>query len=120
MAQVGRMPSLKMVAVCDQNVHRAVQSAIDVGFAISDIQVCHDLPQALKACQLGQLVVVDRAELLVQMPLVVVLEATGDPQGAASTALACIEAGRHVVMATKEAEVVVGAELARRAQEKGW
>jgi predicted homoserine dehydrogenase-like protein len=119
MAQVGRMPSLKMVAICDQNTQRAVQAAIGVGFAISEIQVCDDLSQALKANLLGHLVVVDRAELLVQMPLVVVLEATGDPEGAAVTALACIEAGRHVVMATKEAEVVVGAELARRAQEKG-
>ncbi len=119
MAQVGRMPSLKMVAICDQNIQRAVQAAIGVGFAISEIQVCDDLSQALKANLLGHLVVVDRAELLVQMPLVVVLEATGDPEGAAVTALACIEAGRHVVMATKEAEVVVGAELARRAQEKG-
>lgn len=119
MAQVGRMPSLKMVAICDQNIERAVQAAVGVGFAISEIQVCYGLPQALKAHQLGHLVVVDRAELLVQMPLAVVLEATGDPKGAAVTALACIKAGRHVVMATKEAEVVVGAELARRAKEKG-
>ena len=119
MAQVGRMPSLKMVAICDQNIQRAVQAAIGVGFAISEIQVCDDLSQALNANLLGHVVVVDRAELLVQMPLVVVLEATGDPEGAAVPALACIEAGRHVVMATKEAEVVVGAELARRAQEKG-
>ena len=119
MAQIGRMPSLKMIAVCDQNTQRAVQAAIGVGFAVSDIQVCDDLSQALKASQMGHLVVVDRAELLVQMPLAVVLEATGDPQGAAATALACIEAGRHVVLATKEAEVVVGAELARRAHEKG-
>jgi predicted homoserine dehydrogenase-like protein len=119
MAQIGRMPSLKMIAVCDQNTQRAVQAAIGVGFAISDIQVCDDLSQALKASQMGRLVVVDHAELLVQMPLTVVLEATGDPHGAAATALACIEAGRHVVLATKEAEVVVGAELARRAREKG-
>jgi len=101
MAQIGRMPSLKMIAVCDQNTQRAVKAAIGVGFAISDIQVCDDLSQALKASQMGRLVVVDRAELLVQMPLTVVLEATGDPHGAAATALACIEAGRHVVLATK-------------------
>jgi predicted homoserine dehydrogenase-like protein len=49
----------------------------------------------------------------------VVLEATGDPEGAARTASLAIEAGRHVVMATKEAEVVVGPILAHRAAARG-
>lgn len=119
MAQIRRMSGVRMVAICDQNPQRAVETALQVGFSADAVKFCTDLPTAQACAAQGHLVVVERTDWLVQLPLVAVLEATGDPQGAAATALSCIEAGRHVVLATKEAEVVVGAELARRARERG-
>lgn len=118
-AQIHRMPGLRVIAICDQQPEKAVALAKRSGLDPAQIFVAHDLVSAQAAAAKGQCVVVDRAEWLAQLPLEAVLEATGDPQGAAATALACIEAGKHVVLATKEAEIVVGPELARRAQERG-
>ena len=118
-AQARRMAQLQVAAICDQNVDRARQAARDAGFEDQRVRVCADLPQALQALAQEQVAIVDAAPLLAQLPTTAVLEATGDPQAAAATAQACLAAGRHVVMATKEAEIVVGAELARLAAARG-
>jgi predicted homoserine dehydrogenase-like protein len=118
-AQAARMQGLKVIAVCDRDTARARAAALAAGHPPERVRLCADLAAARAAVEAGALAVVDSAQLLVQLPLVAVLEATGDPEGAAATALAAIEAGRHVVIATKEAEIVVGPELARRAAERG-
>ena len=118
-AQARRMQQLQVAALCDQNVERARKAAQDAGFEESQVRVCAALPQAVEAMSQGRVVIVDSAALLAQLPTAAVLEATGDPHAAAATAQACLEAGRHVVLATKEAEIVVGAELSRRATARG-
>lgn len=118
-AQAGRMSGLRVVAICDRDTARARAAAVAAGHAPERIRDCHDVGGARQAIEQGCVAIVTAAQVLVQLPLQAVLEATGDPEGAAATALAAIEAGLHVVLATKEAEVVVGAELARRAAERG-
>jgi predicted homoserine dehydrogenase-like protein len=49
----------------------------------------------------------------------VVVDATGSPDAAAANALAAIRRGRHVVMVTVEADVLVGAVLRRAADAAG-
>jgi predicted homoserine dehydrogenase-like protein len=118
-AQASRMHGLDVIAICDRDTARAHAAAIAAGHPAQRVRVCADLRAARAAVAAGVIAVVDCADTLAQLPLVAVLEATGDPESAAATALAAIEAGRHVVIATKEAEIVVGPELARRAAERG-
>ena len=118
-AQALRMSGLRVVAICDKDTARARASAVAAGHAPASIRSCPDLASARQAVEQGCIAIVDAAQVLVQLPLVAVLEATGDPEGAAFTAAAAIDAGLHVVIATKEAEIVVGPELARRAAERG-
>lgn len=118
-AQARRMPSLQVAALCDRDVDRARAAAHAAGLDAAQVAVCGDLPQAQRAQRQGQVIIVDSAALLAQLSLAAVLEATGDPHSAAATAEACLEAGQHVILATKEAEIVVGAELARRAAARG-
>ena len=118
-AQARRMSGLRVVAICDRDADRARASAVAAGHAPDGIRVCRDVVGARQAIAQGCIAIVTNAQDLVQLPLVAVLEATGDPEGAAATASAAIEAGRHVVIATKEAEIVVGAELSRQAAERG-
>jgi predicted homoserine dehydrogenase-like protein len=117
-AQASRMQSLQVVAVCDRDTGRAREAVLAAGLAPAQVRVCSDLAEARAAVEAGAVAVLASAEDMVQLPLRAVLEATGDPEAAAATALAAIEAGRHVVIATKEAEIVVGAELAHRAAER--
>ena len=116
-SQIHRMKGVKVVAICDQQPEKAFQVALHSGIDKSRIFVAQDLESAKNAISQNQCVVLNRADWLAQLPLQAVLEATGDPESAAATALACIKSGKHVVMATKEAEIVVGAELARLAKQ---
>lgn len=118
-AQASRMEGLDVIAICDRDTARARAAALAAGIPGSRIRVCNDPADAHAALGDACVVVTDSLATLMQLPLVAVLEATGDPEGAAATALAAIDAGRHSLIATKEAEIVVGPELARRATARG-
>ena len=118
-AQASRMKALDVVAICDRDTARAHAAAVAAGIPESRIRVCNAPADALAALADAHVVVTDALATLMQLPLVAVLEATGDPEGAATTALAAIDAGRHSLIATKEAEIVAGPELARRAAARG-
>ncbi len=118
-AQAARMQGLRVIAICDRDTNRACEAALAAGHPPESVQICTNLSAARAVVAAGGIAIVGSAQLLVKLPLVAVLEATGDPEGAAAIALAAIEAGCHVVLATKEAEIVVGPELARRAAERG-
>ncbi len=77
-----------------------------------------DLERARKAAN-GARAGTDAAALIADADADVVVEATGSPAAGARHALAAIEHGRHVVMVTVEADVLVGPALARRAREAG-
>lgn len=56
---------------------------------------------------------------LIELPLEVIVEATGDPVAGARHAATAIDKGRHVVMVTKEADSVVGPYLNHLALQAG-
>jgi predicted homoserine dehydrogenase-like protein len=72
-----------------------------------------------RAAAPGAVVGTDAEALIESQQVDVVVEATGSPEAGARHALAAIESGRHVVMVTVEADVLVGPELARRARAQG-
>jgi predicted homoserine dehydrogenase-like protein len=117
--QAPRCPGVSLVAVCDRDTKRALTVLANAGFAREAIAV-HDAQGAAQAAiEQGKVVLVDDPSLLVRLSLDVVVEATGDPATAVSTILASIEHGHHTVVATKEAEIVVGSILARKAAAAG-
>ncbi|WP_305695534.1 flagellar biosynthesis protein FlgA [Bosea sp. (in: a-proteobacteria)] len=116
-AQARRTPHFATRAICDRDLGRARTAALTGGFSDGDLARCGSEGEALAAIERGQVALVADAEMMARLPIDVVVEATGDPEGAARTALAAIRNRRHVVMVTKETEVVIGpilAELARR------
>jgi predicted homoserine dehydrogenase-like protein len=118
-AQARRTPHFAIRIVCDRDIGRARRAALAGGFAEGDIAICRNDAEALAALGRDQLVIVDAADRLARLPIDVVVEATGDPEGAAVTALAAIENGRHLVMVTKETEIVIGPMLAHLAARNG-
>ncbi|MFC7397408.1 flagellar biosynthesis protein FlgA [Chelatococcus sp. GCM10030263] len=118
-AQSRRIPGLTAPVICDRDPERARRALCAAGLAVEDIAICDDKAAALRALELDKTVVIADAALLPDLPLDVIVEATGDPEGAAATVLAAIESGRHSVLATKETESVVGPILARRAAAAG-
>jgi len=114
--QARRTPLLEVVALCDRDPSRAIAALALAGVAEDGWRRCDSVAQARAALESGRVAVVEDASLLVELPLDIVVEATGVVEAAAAIGALAIEHGRHLAMVTKEAESVVGPELAARAR----
>jgi predicted homoserine dehydrogenase-like protein len=119
LAQARRIPGLEVRLVCDRDLKRARTALAAAGVRGDDIAVCPTREAAVAAIERGEVALVEDVSLLPDLPLHVVLEATGDPEGGALTAETALANGYHTVLATKETEVQIGPELARRARAAG-
>jgi predicted homoserine dehydrogenase-like protein len=113
--QARRLGRIDVCAFADRDVEKVRAALLRSGMAIDALAVCDSRPKAMRALERGLKIITADPALLAQLPLDVVVEATGQPEAAAANAAAAIAAGQHVVMASKEADSVVGPELHRRA-----
>ena len=118
-SQGGAIPNFRVAAVCDVKPERGVEAFAASGVPRDAIRVCETRAEAAGAIEAGRWVVVPDGGLLAALPLDIVVEATGDPEVGAANAVAAIDAGKHLVMVTKEADSVIGPLLARRAGAAG-
>ena len=109
------IPRLRAQAVADVDVEAGRRAFLSAGFADGDIAVCEGRADALRALEQGRRVVVGDALALMDLPLDVIVEATGVPEAGARHALEAIRHGKHVAMVNKETDVVVGPILKRLA-----
>jgi predicted homoserine dehydrogenase-like protein len=100
LAQAAGIDGLEVACVCDRDPARAETALATAGLG-------------------GVPVTADAHEAVAHPGADVVVEATGSPLAGAEHALAAIEAGRSVVMATVEADVLAGPALAARAEAAG-
>ena len=118
-AQARAIPNLAITAVCDSTAPRAVTALLTGGYDRSAIVVCETAAEARIAVDQDRIAIVTDGLMIADLPLDIVVEATGDAEAAARNASAAIEAGKHVAMVTKEAESVAGPILQARAAEAG-
>ena len=119
MAQAARSPHFALRVVFDRSPEKALTALANAGHGADAHVRCASREAALRAIEAGKIAVIEDHALMVGLPIVAVVEATGVPGTAAAVAESAIAAGYHVAMATKEAEVVVGPALARRAKAAG-
>jgi predicted homoserine dehydrogenase-like protein len=105
LAQAPTTPGLRVVAIADLDPGRARANLAAIGWSA----------ERCAAIRLTE----DATALLASAEVELVVEATGDAVAGAAHALAAIEAGKHVVMVTVEADVLCGPALARRAEAQG-
>ncbi len=118
-AQSRKTPGLSVTAIHARRPERGVAAFKYAGLPEEAIAVCETKSQADKALAAGKVVVSSDALMLVQLPIDVVVEATGSPEAAALHAEAALANGKHVVMVTKEADIAVGPLFHRRAKAAG-
>ncbi len=116
-AQANAIPMLSIPAICDRDVDRAQAACQAAGR--TDLRVCENAGDAARAMQAGTMAVLPDASLLMGLPLDVIVEATGNPEAAAASGEAAIASGKHLVIASKEAESVIGPLLSRKARDAG-
>jgi predicted homoserine dehydrogenase-like protein len=119
LAQSRMTPGTRIAVVCDQDVESAEDACLQTGLAPEDFKVCHTESETNAAIASGKTAVISDALLLMDMPIEVVVEATGIPEVGAVHASRAIENGKHVVMVTKESDCVVGPILNRLAENSG-
>lgn len=118
-AQVTRMQGVRVVVTCDRLLNRAVD-AYRIAGVQGDPIVAETVNQVADAIRMGVPVACGDFRLVCEAPGVdVVIDATGNPQVGALTALLSARAGKHVVMMTVETDVVVGPLLHWFARRRG-
>lgn len=118
-AQSRRTPGLTVTAIHARRMERGVAAFKHAGIPDEAIAVCETRAQAETAMAAGKVVVSNDALMLIQLPIDVVVESTGSPDAAAIHADAALKHGKHVVMVSKEADIVLGPLFHRRAKAAG-
>jgi predicted homoserine dehydrogenase-like protein len=118
-AQLCRMVGMRLAVVADLSPERALR-ALGLG-GIARAQVTEaDVPAAIDAAmEQGQPAITRNADVLFGSRVDVVVEATGHVEVAARHGYQAIQAHKHVVMVTVEADVLVGYRLKQLADEQG-
>ena len=117
LAQLRLMRGVQLAVLADLDPQRARESAGRAGWTPERFTLAADLGSANDVLRGGKTALVDDGTLAAQCEVDIVIEATGHEEAGARHAFAAIDAGRHVIMVTVEADVVVGPylhELARR------
>lgn len=117
--QSRRTRGLEVCAIHDRSVERGLAAFRHAGLPAEAIAICETLGTAQTALQAGQVIVTSDPLLPMRLPIDLVVEATGDPEAAARHAEAALQHGKHVAMVSKEADIVVGPLLHRRAKGAG-
>jgi predicted homoserine dehydrogenase-like protein len=119
LAQAASVPLLQISAAADHRLDAARQAYRQAGVPDEAVLACDSRRAALRAFETGKRVIAADPLLLMELPLEVLVEATGHPEGGARHAEAAIQHGKHVAMVNKEADVTVGPFLKRLADEAG-
>jgi len=119
LAQGRRVPLMNARIAIDRESDIAVAALRSVGVAAADIAVCDTAAQARLAWAQGRFIASADLRAVAELPIDLVVEATGHPEAGARHSRIAIEAGHHLALASKEVDSVVGPGLARLAQQRG-
>lgn len=119
LAQGLRVPLMRTRVAVDVKAEIAAASMRAAGIADADISICETPEAARAAWDAGRYIATSQLETVLELPIDVVVEATGQPEAGARHVRAAVDAGRHVALVSKEVDSVVGPELARRARQRG-
>lgn len=116
LAQVPRTPGVHVAAIADLSPDAARSNLARVGWDDARTRAT-SMKQALE--QRSTWITDDWQALINEPAIDVLVECTGNPIAAVAHILAAIDAGKHVVNVTVEADAFCGPLLARRAEEAG-
>ncbi|RAI02081.1 flagellar biosynthesis protein FlgA [Acuticoccus sediminis] len=117
--QSERMALMSTRVAVDLDAGRAGKAFLAAGVDRARIAVCTTAGEAKAAWESGKAIATSDVAVALDLPVDVVVEATGDPEGGARHARMSIEADKHLVMVSKEADSVVGPGIAAMANARG-
>lgn len=110
---------LEVPAIADKNIDAIMLAFKRAGIEDDMTAICENATDAKKAFEQGKYIAVKDPMLLMELPIDVIVEATGNPEAGAKHGLAAIDSGKHLVMVNKETDSCVGPILYKLSCEKG-
>ena len=117
--QARKVPNLDVPIIVNRTVQRGVDAFVYAGYAEDGVVICESAAQARAAFEAGKRIVVAEPSPIVDLPLDVFVEGTGNPEVGARYGEIAIANGMHVAMVSKETDSVVGPILAAKARAAG-
>ncbi|MDR0426881.1 MAG: hypothetical protein LBH24_06920 [Clostridiales bacterium] len=117
--QLGFMRNLKLAAVADLSIERAVDCLKKCGYAAHDIVLAQSAKQANAALESGRPTAMEDGMLLPELLLDAVMDSTGAPAFGAELSYRCLREGKHVIAVNIESDVGVGSILSHLARKQG-
>ena len=119
LAQGRRMTLLSTRIAVDRDAATAAAGLAAAGTPAAEVALCADATEARAAWDRGQSIATGQLDAVIDLPYDILVEASGQPEPAATAALAAIERQKHVALVSKEADSVVGPLLAAQAAAHG-
>ncbi|MBN97881.1 MAG: flagellar biosynthesis protein FlgA [Gemmatimonadetes bacterium] len=117
--QMSHAPGMRIAAIAELDGAKALRAYELAGIERSRV-VCSETPDEINAAiASGHPALVGSARALMESGVDLIIEATGSVEVGAGHARYAIAQGKHVVMVTVEADVVVGLQLRKLAAEAG-
>ncbi len=117
--QARYIPLLKIPIVADVDPQAARLAYHRAGITDNEIALCDNHVDTMRAMELGKFVIVEDPMLLMDLPIDVIVEATGVAEAGARHAYEAIQHGVHVAMINKETDSVIGPILKHLADSAG-
>ncbi len=118
-AQIAGMPGMDVAAIAERSPVNMAAAWEAYGAAPDEAVTANEVGRAVDAVKAGRPVALEDADITPDLPVDVIVEATGVTEVSARICRAALERGKHVVNVTVEADVAVGARLAQIAGENG-
>lgn len=118
-AQIAHATGMRIAVIAELDVAKAKRAYGQSGVAIEQLEIA-DTPEDInRAIAAVRPVITTDARVLMASGVDVVIEATGNVEAGAAHARYALAQGKHVVMVTVEADVVVGYQLRKLADAAG-
>lgn len=118
-AQLCKMQGIRASVVAELSLERAVGAFQTGGMKKEQIQFCETTAALNHAIRKDQPAVTTSTDQLFDSQVEVIVEATGIPELAVQHACKTIEAQKHIVMVSVEADILVGNSLRKQAEDNG-
>lgn len=119
LAQARLTPGMQLVGIAELDLEKARQSCLKTGWTEDALTFGDSTAAINEGARRGKTVLTGDANQLIQADLDAILEITGVPEAATYHAWTALEAGKHVIMVTVEADALLGKALKEQATKNG-
>ena len=116
---IAQSPGMKPAVIVNRNTDRAIDALTMMGVSANDILVSESADELVSAIRSGKPAVTPHASILADLPVDVVVEATGALDYGTESILAMLDAGKHVVSFNAECDALLGWLFHERARANG-